>query len=185
MTANEDGVVIATIDPDRLLQVTPTRGQTQHKGADASFAKKAERLRFDSGEDWVSLSDRLAIPNDGDVAISFEVEFDPAPDGSMPAGDITVFWGSGSKGDDRRRENSHSWTGYEMKLGSPDREAVAYKFGGHAIEREKGQKLFEAGEKHQVEIVQQNGKVLLRVDGDIIMEQDDPKIKHGVRETQR
>ena len=147
---NYNGTIIATIDPDRLLQVKPTHGRTRHKGEDAEFSKEDERLRFDSAEDWASLSDRLAIPSDGDVQISFEVEFDPQENADMPAGDITVFWGAGGEGNNRRQGNSHSWTGYELKLGSPNRETLAYKFEGHDIEREHGNELFTPGQAHEV-----------------------------------
>ena len=177
---NYNGTLIATIDPDRLLQVKPTFGRSGHKGKDASFEKADERLRFDSSEDWASLSDRLAIPNEGDVQISFEVEFDQQANAEMPAGDITVFWGAGGKGTNRRQGNSHSWTGYELKLGSPDREALAYKFCGHAIERIYDKTLFTPGQTHEVEITQEQGRMVLRVDGEIVLEQEDPQIRHGI-----
>ena len=166
------GVPVAEIDVDRLLALEPLRPSADERVADGNgrFSKDGERMRFDAEGDWLSLMDRLTIPGNGDVEIAFEIEFDATPEGRP---DVTAFWGAGPHESRGNGPITGSWSGYELKLGGPGRDEMAYKEGGWAIVRDR-QPVFTQGTAHQVEIRQQGGRMSVTVDGNAVLQAVDP-----------
>ncbi len=166
------GVPVAEIDVDRLLALEPLRPSADSRHADGNgrFSKDGERMRFDAEGDWLSLMDRLSIPGNGDVEIAFEIEFDATAEGKP---DVTAFWNAGPHESRGNGPITGSWSGYEMKLGGPGRDEMAFKEGGWAIVRDR-QPVFTQGVAHQVEIRQQGGRVSVTVDGNPVLQAVDP-----------
>ena len=170
---NGEPVTIADFDSKRLAKMKP-RHNKRHTKFDQKGAVKedGERLRFDGDNDFFSIYDNLELGDHKNIDLSFELEFDRKS--KSERSDLTVFWGAEDRQHSYGRGNiSSAWTGYELKLGGPGINHVAYKHGGHDLtSRGSTPETFEPGKKYKIEIEQRDGDITLKIDGDTVYERN-------------
>jgi hypothetical protein len=173
---NGEKVTIADFDSGRLAQMTPRRNPPHRNrhAMNGTVSEDEERLRFDSDDDYFSIFDNLSLGEHKNVDLSFELEFDP--ESTAERSDLTVFWGA-RDGEQHR----NAWSGYEVKLGGPGINHVAYKYGGRdLVPRGQQTQEFQPGQRYQIDIEQRDGDVTVKVDGGVVF-QADAKARGGQR----
>ena len=66
-------------------------------------------------------------------------------------------------------KHRNAWSGYEVKLGGPGLNHVAYKYRGRdLVPRGQQAQEFQPGQRYQVDIEQRDGDVTVKIDGTVV-----------------